>query len=172
MTLSYTPADTPLDSLFRYKAWANDELINVLSQADANRFPNEVRTATRIINHTYVVDCIFKAHLLGVKHDFVATNTPETPHVDELRKAINLVDSWYLEYVSRTSTMELSEVIHFRFTDGDMGSMSRQEIFLHVSLHGGYHRGAAGEILRSTGLAPPRDLYSRYLHSAEPTRRS
>ena len=50
--------------------------------------------------------------------------------------------------------------------------MSREEILLHVITHGGYHRGNVGQVLKSISFAPPRDLYTRFLHQSEPARRS
>ena len=65
----------------------------------------------------------------------------------------------------------LSEFLDFTFTDGDGGRMSREEILLHVLTHGGYHRGNVGQVLKSISIAPPRDLYTKFLHQSEPSRR-
>jgi len=40
-----------------------------------------------------------------------------------------------------------------------------------VLTHGGYHRGNVGQVLKSLSIAPPRDLYTRFLHQSEPARR-
>jgi uncharacterized damage-inducible protein DinB len=50
--------------------------------------------------------------------------------------------------------------------------MSREEILLHVITHGGYHRGNVGQVLKSISMAPPRDLYTKFLHRSEPQRRA
>ena len=49
--------------------------------------------------------------------------------------------------------------------------MSREGILLHVLTHGGYHRGNVGQVLKSIAVDPPRDLYTRFLRTAEPGRR-
>jgi len=49
--------------------------------------------------------------------------------------------------------------------------MSREEVLLHVIVHGGYHRGNVGQVLKSISVAPPRDLYTKFLHQNEPDRR-
>jgi uncharacterized damage-inducible protein DinB len=49
--------------------------------------------------------------------------------------------------------------------------MTREEILLHVITHGGYHRGNVGQMLKSISIAPPRDLYTKFLHVSEPERR-
>ncbi|TNH92261.1 damage-inducible protein DinB, partial [Aeromonas hydrophila] len=71
------PSSTLL-SLFRYKAWADGELLDALATLDAAQDGEAHHTALRIFNHIHVVDAIFKANLLRERHGFTATNTPET----------------------------------------------------------------------------------------------
>jgi uncharacterized damage-inducible protein DinB len=73
--------------------------------------------------------------------------------------------------VAGLSDAALLEVLNFSFTDGDPGRMSREEILLHVITHVGYHRGNVGQVLKSISVAPPRDLYTKFLHHSEPSRR-
>nr|WP_234916776.1 DinB family protein [Aeromonas caviae] len=89
-----------LPSLFRYKAWADGELLDALATLDPQQHPEAHHTALRIFNHIHVVDAIFKGNLLGEPHGFRATNTPETPTLDMLRTAIHALDAWYLDYVA------------------------------------------------------------------------
>lgn len=164
-------AGSTLASLFAYKAWANEELFAALAQVDASAHGPVVHSALRILNHVYVVDCIFKAHLLGIPHGFAATNTTDTPSLQALTACVREVDAWFLSYVAELPVGALRETVRFNFTDGDTGLMSREEILLHVITHGGYHRGAAGQVMRATSISPPRDLYTRFLHSSQPERR-
>lgn len=160
-----------LRSLFACKAWANEELFGALAKLDAAAHPTEAHTAIRILNHVYVVDCIFKAHLGGKAHSHTATNTKDTPSLRTLAAAVKEVDAWFLSYVTNLPTASLQEQVRFRFTDGDAGLMTREEILMHVITHGGYHRGAAGQVMRTAAVAPPGDIYTRFLHSSEPGRR-
>lgn len=160
-----------LRSLFGYKAWANEELFAALATVDVKKHPAEAHTVIRILNHVYVVDCIFKAHLTGSAHGYAATNTKETPNPRDLAAAVKETDAWFLAYVNTLPSAALYEQVRFVFTDGDTGLMSREEMLLHVATHGGYHRGAAGQAMRGASVAPPRDLYTRFLHGAEPGRR-
>ena len=158
-------------SLFAYKAWANHELFVALASVDAAAYPAQLHKAIRILNHVYVADRIFKAHLEGSSHGYTATNTKETPALQSLAAAVRELDAWYLAYASKLSSEALQEEVRFTFTDGDSGLMQREEILLHIITHGGYHRGAAGEVISSASVAPPRDLYTRFLHASEPGRR-
>ena len=44
-------------------------------------------------------------------------------------------------------------------------------MLIHVVTHGAYHRGAIGRILAQLSVAPPRDVFTGYLHQSEPSRR-
>lgn len=159
-----------LSSLFGYKAWADSELFALLAALPPEH-AEQLHTCIRTLNHIHVVDRIFSAHLGGEPRPFDATNTPATPSLAELRSDVEATDAWYLSYVASVAAPQLSEVIDFSFTDGDRGRMSREEILLHVLTHGGYHRGNVGQVLKSLSIAPPRDLYTRFLHQSEPARR-
>lgn len=160
-----------LETLFAQKSWANHELFNALAAIPDDVQAEAITTAIRTLNHIYVVDEIFRAHLCGHEHRFTATNTPETPELDQLHFAVAETDAWYMKYVRHCPVSELGQVIRFRFTDGDAGEMTKEEMLLHVITHGAYHRGNVGQILKSISMAPPRDLLTKFLHVTEPERR-
>ncbi len=163
-----------LSALFAQKAGANHELFNALAElpaATASAHPEALHTALRTLNHIHVVDQIFRAHLLGEAHGYTATNTEATPTVEALHFAQAEVDAWFQAHVQTLQPAQLAERVHFRFTDGDSGLMSREEMLAHVITHGSYHRGNVGQVLKSIGVAPPRDLFTKFLHLQEPQRR-
>jgi uncharacterized damage-inducible protein DinB len=160
-----------LHALFRYKAWANDELFAELDKLDPQAQAAERHTAVRLLNHIHVVDRIFAAHLAGHPHAYTATNTPETPTLAELRAAVTECDRWYVDYVATLPAERLAETVSFTFTDGERGRMSREEMLAHVITHGGYHRGAVGRVMAQASVPPPRDIFTVYLHRSEPERR-
>ncbi len=159
-----------LKSLFGYKAWANSELFSLLATLPPEH-SDQLHTCIRTLNHIYVVDRIFRAHLSGEPIPFDATNTKATPSLEQLRADVEATDAWYRSYISSLTAPALSEVFAFVFTDGDRGRMSREEALFHVLIHGGYHRGNVGQVLKSVSVAPPRDLYTKFLHLNEPDRR-
>jgi uncharacterized damage-inducible protein DinB len=160
-----------LTSLLQYNAWANQELFDALQQFEPITHAAELHAALRILNHIHVVERIFVANLQGTSHGYSATNTQETPTLAALQQAVQATDRWYLDYTAGLSAEQLAERLNFSFVDGDHGSMSREEMLAHIVTHGGYHRGAVGRILAQLQLAPPRDIYTRYLHQAQPQRR-
>lgn len=164
-------ASALLRSLFHYQAWANDEVLEKIDGLDPDRHRQERHTATRLINHSYVVGQIFAAHLVGARHGYSSDNTTETPKPRDLRAAMAASDRWYLEYLETVTPELLAEPVPFVFTDGDKGCMSRQEMLTHVVIHGGYHRGEVGRIMAELSVSPPWDTFAVHLHRAEPSRR-
>jgi len=165
-----TPASL-LTTLFAFKAWAGREMFAGLAAVQHELPPAELRTAIRTLNHIHVVDRIFQAHLQGRPHGYSGTNTNETPTLQALRDATAECDAWYEDYVATLTDEQRSETLRFTFTDGDAGAMTREEILLHVATHGGYHRGNVGQIFKSAGKAPPRELLTKFLHEREAGRR-
>ncbi|WP_175924237.1 DinB family protein [Burkholderia latens] len=162
---------TLLEKLYRYHAWANNDLFEKLVELDGEKHPVELYTILQLINHYYVVARIFVAHLSGTQHDYTVDNTTEIPSLDELRATVTATDQWYLDYLRSASSATLSEAIPFIFTDGDKGYMSREEMLTHIVVHSGYHRGEVGRILRQLSITPPWDTFAVYLHQTEPARR-
>jgi uncharacterized damage-inducible protein DinB len=165
-------ASALLQSLFKYKAWTNAELFAELEKLDPVANREERHAAIRVLNHIHVVDRIFAAHLAGEPRDYQGTNTAATPTLDELRSAVADSDRWYVRYVESLAPERLAEALEFTFTDGAKGRMTREEMLAHLATHGGYHRGAVGRIMSQVSVPPPRDIFTVYLHQAEPERRS
>ncbi len=161
-----------LQSLFAHKTWANNELFNVLADVDTPRHSAALHTAIRTLNHIHVVDSIFQAHLRGQAHGFSATNTDATPALAELHFKVAQTDAWFEAYAAGLTAQQAAESLAFQFTDGDAGLMTREEMLLHIITHGAYHRGNVGQVLKSILVAPPRDLYTKFLHAHEPARRA
>jgi uncharacterized damage-inducible protein DinB len=161
-----------LPTLFAQKSWANNELFNQIATVTAPEHAEAMHTAIRTLNHIYVVDRIFRAHLLGEPHGYSATNTDATPSLGELHFAAAETDAWYEHYSATVTPERLQESITFQFTDGDAGRMTREEMLAHIITHGAYHRGNVGQILKSISVAPPRDLLTKFLHVREPERRA
>jgi uncharacterized damage-inducible protein DinB len=160
-----------LVSLFKYKGWANAELFAALRSFDVKRHPSEFHAMLQVLDHVNVVDRIFQGHLIGSAAVFKATRSEQTPSLQELHEVVNATDDWYLKFVSTISPERLPQRLSFTFTDGNRGSMSCEEMLLHVITHGGYHRGSVGQMLEDMNLGSPPDSLTKYLHWHEPERR-
>ena len=127
--------------LTKYKAWANDitySAVSSLPEGEATkqrqtRFGNMVHT----LNHVYVIDDVFKAHLLGESHNYTARNTRDNPGLVKLWRAQKEIDNWYIDYdyVDNLTENKLSEIVKFQFIGGGNSARSRAEIITHVVNH-------------------------------------
>jgi uncharacterized damage-inducible protein DinB len=149
--------------LTRYKAWANDIIfatVKALPEGEAEKpRPTLFRTMVHTLNHIYVIDRVFQAHLEGRDHGYTARNTPKPPPLDELWQAVQVCDRWYVELGERLSNEELNELVRFQYIGGGDGEMTRGEILLHVVTHGTYHRGTVADLLNQAQVNPrPTDL--------------
>jgi uncharacterized damage-inducible protein DinB len=123
-------------SLFNDKAWTNEELFALAQPLDEAKHKDERHRRIRLLNHIHVVDRIFAAHLTRTTHSYTATNTKETPTLDELTQSVTIRDRWYVDFVSSLDTKSLSEPIEFVFTDNTNAHLSREEMLMHVIAHG------------------------------------
>jgi uncharacterized damage-inducible protein DinB len=158
-----------LRRLFRYKAWANDELLTALTKLGS---PSPVANlAIKALSHTHVVDRIFAAHVRRKDHAYRSANASEMPTLEELSADIRSSDREYVDYIETLQSGQLAERIDFTFTDGAPGCMSREEMLLHVITHGIGHRGQVSALMLLNSFAPAPDGFTTYLHTAEASAR-
>jgi uncharacterized damage-inducible protein DinB len=143
-----------LNSLYRHKAWANEELFARVRTIDPATQAEARHSAIRLLNHIYVVDRIFAAHLAGNAHGYDGTNTKETPTLDELEAGVKACDRWYVDYTAFVDDAKLEESLAFTFTDGLQGRMTRGEMLAHIVTHGSYHRAASAASWRALPSRP------------------
>ena len=145
--------------LARYNAWANKQIfdaVGALPEGEATKeraslFRNMVHT----LNHNYVIDRIWQAHLEGRDHGFTARNTTEHPPLAELWRKQTEIDDWYIAWSDRLSDVALDENVSFTLIGGNRGVMTRGEILLHVVNHTSYHRGFVADLFYQVPARPP-----------------
>ena len=157
--------------LTRYNAWANRQIFDAVAALPAGEALKERKTLFKnmvhTLNHSYVIDLIWQAHLEGREHGFTARNTSATPPLDELWKKQQEVDRWYVEFFEKLSAHELEREVEFTLIGGNKGRMTRGEILLHIVNHTSYHRGFVADLFYQVPAQPPlSDLpVYRRLHS-------
>ena len=145
--------------LTRYNAWANTLMLDAVSNLPAGEatrprqtlFKNIVHT----LNHIYVIDLIFQAHLEGRQHGFTARNTVTPPPLEELRSGQRTLDEWYVKWSDALTDEALDERVSFTFVGGGAGLMTRGQILLHLVNHTSYHRGFAADLFYQIPAKPP-----------------
>lgn len=146
-------------TLMRYKAWADDVFLSVVSALPAIELtaPRTIffGSLIRTLNHSYTMDYVWQSHLLGNPHGLQSRNPQQCPDINELTATQQDIDRWYVEYSNTLTDGELSQHVEFEFIGGGRGVMSRSEILLHVVNHGTYHRGQAADIVYNCNVVPP-----------------
>ena len=160
--------------LARYKAWADEVFFDGVAALPPGEAEKERKTLFKTIigtlNHSYVVDLIWQAHLERREHGFKARNIVVHPELSTLRAAQQKLNEWFIEWAATQSEASLDEEVPFSFVNGNRASMRRGEMFLHVVTHGSYHRGWVAEMFLEAGARPPQPDLSVFLCEAPDVR--
>ena len=156
-----------LASLTRYKRWANDLVFSSLSQLSAQDLaaPQPIVFGSLIatLHHTLAMDEVWQAPLLGESHSYTSRQPPEVIPLDSVRDKQANLDVWYVDYADNQPHHALAEVVKFEFIGGGHGTMTREQILLHVVNHGTYHRGNVTAKLYQYDVSPPATDYPVFL---------
>jgi uncharacterized damage-inducible protein DinB len=159
-------------TLTRYNAWANVlifDAVTALPEGEATKPRRSVfRNMVHTLNHNYVIDRIFQAHLEGHDHGYTARNTAEHPPLAELRRAQQEVDQWYIASYDAMDDSRLNQAVTFTFVGGGEGVMTRAEILQHLVNHTSYHRGFVAQMMYDAGARPPTTDLTVFLRDVRP----
>lgn len=155
-----------------YLAWANRVIFDAVAALPAGEAAKErvslFPTMVRTLNHNYVVDVIWKAHIEGREHGIPALNHVIHAELEPLRRAQEEIDAWYADWAASLAAPQWYEEVEFTLIGGNRGRMNLGAILMHVVNHTSYHRGFVGDMFYQVPLrAPTTDLpvYLRYLDS-------
>lgn len=144
----------------RYCQWSNrlmfDAVAALPAEETAKPRPSLFKNMVHTLNHIYVIDRIWQAHLEGRDHGYAARNTPDHPPLPELWRQQQEVDAWYVAWADRQTEQSLAETVQYALIGGNRGAMTRGEILLHVAMHTNYHRGYVAQMIYGVpGCRPP-----------------
>jgi uncharacterized damage-inducible protein DinB len=159
-------------TLTRYNAWANELIfaaVAALPEGEAVKPRRSVfRNMVHTLNHNFVIDRIFQAHLEGRGHGYTARNTPEHPPLAELWRAQQDLDHWYVAAYDGMDDTRLNQTVSFTFVGGGEGAMTRGEILQHLVNHTSYHRGFVAQMIYDVPARPPTTDLTVFLRDAAP----
>ena len=155
--------------LARYRLWADQLTFDAVAalppgEAEKER-PTLFKTMIGTLNHNYLIDLVWQAHLEGRDHGFQARNIVLHHDLAELWKAQQAINRWYIDWSGRQTEQSLDETVHFQFIGGDSGAMTRGDILLHVVNHATYHRGWIAEMFFQVPARNPTTDLPVYLRS-------
>lgn len=160
--------------LANYRQWADQntfEAVATLPPGEATKErPTHFKTIVGTLNHIYLMDIIWKAHLEGRDHGFESREVMLYEDLAELWDAQRKINHWYIDWSERQSVQSLSEIVRFQFIGGEPGAMTRGEILLHVINHATYHRGWIADLFFQVPARNPTTDLPVYLSSLRLTR--
>jgi uncharacterized damage-inducible protein DinB len=150
-------------SLFRHKAWADKSMFDALEAVPPEQ-RGGIAMPLLVLNHTVLVDQVFKARLLGEAPAFDSVIPKRMPDLNELSDSVRRTDAWYVDYVGTVTDAELAQIVEFDFiSDDDKGRMTKQEMLVHVLTHGAAHRSRVGQMLDGVSIRGPADMFTTFL---------
>jgi uncharacterized damage-inducible protein DinB len=156
--------------LAEYKVWADRVMFEGVAALPPGEAKKERKTLFKTVigtlNHIYVVDLIWQAHLEGRGHGFKARNVVVHPELAALWRGQRKVNDWIIDWAKAQSESSLAEAVSFTFVNGTKAAMQRGEMFLHLVTHGSYHRGWVAEMFFEAGAQPPETDLSVFLCEA------
>ena len=145
--------------LTRYNSWANRLIFDAVAGLPEGEAAKErkslFRNMVHTLNHNYVIDRIWQAHLEGREHGYSARNTPDHPPLAELWRQQQEIDRWYESWSDALNDAALDEKVRYTLIGGNQGVMTRGEILLHVVNHTSYHRGFVADLFYQVPARPP-----------------
>ena len=155
--------DAFLVSVFQHKAWCNRRLVEALRAAPEDVDRGQMVVVLFTLDHTSIVDQIFKARLSGAEPGFEGVVATAMPDLDRLGATMAQTDAWYIDYARGVSPAELETVVDFTFVDnGDAGRMTKGQMLAHVITHGASHRGAIGKMLEGMRVVGASDMVTTF----------
>ena len=146
-------------ALAEYKSWADGLILEAVARLAPGEAARERTTPHKsligTLNHMYVVDLIWEAHLEGRAHGFTARNVIVHPEIGALATAQARANEWLRAWAAAQSDASLGEAVHFTMVSGKAGTMSRADILEHIVNHTTYHRGFVASLLHQVPVKAP-----------------
>jgi uncharacterized damage-inducible protein DinB len=140
-----------VQTLVRYKAWADDVFLSVVAGLPESELvaprPITFGSIIRTLNHVYSMDRVWQCHLLQRPHGLTTRNPVDHPGMSHLVAAQRAIDAWFVDHAGSLTSEQLDERVEFEFIGGGKGVMTRGDILLHVVNHTTYHRGHVADML-------------------------
>lgn len=144
-----------LAQLMAHKKWMDMGLYEALRSPAYSGKPDALQQALYWLNHIYIVDQIFRSHMLGKLHGFTSTESGSFPSMAELHGKAEALDDWFIQYAQELDKATAHQAIDFVFTDGGKGRMTRAQMLMHLASHGLYHISVTTHELSRQGLPTP-----------------
>jgi uncharacterized damage-inducible protein DinB len=148
----------------RYNTWSNKRWFDALAALPPGEAVKErkslFKNMVHTMNHNYIIDLIWQAHLEGRDHGLNVRNTADHPPLEELSAMQHALDKWYEQWSDKQTDETIVDRRPVTLIGGNRVVMSLGEMLMHLYHHTAYHRGFVGDMLFSVPghRAPVTDL--------------
>src|SRR5258708_11903651 len=123
--------------LARYRMWADELTFDAVAALPpgeaAKERPTLFKTMIGTLNHNYLIDLVWQAHLEGRDHGFELRNLVLHEGLPELWRAPQPINPWHIHWSHPQSAQLLDETGHFQFIHGERGERNRGTCFPHAA---------------------------------------
>jgi uncharacterized damage-inducible protein DinB len=148
--------------LFRWDAWSNRaalESIRGATDGAGGAASIALPRALRIAAHLVGAMRLWLDRLHG---DPPSMDVWPTLSIDQCAASFAEVDRAWSAYVGRLTEAELERRVSYVNSKGERWENSVRDILIHVTHHGGYHRGQIALLVRDSGATP---AYTDYIEA-------
>jgi uncharacterized damage-inducible protein DinB len=154
--------------LAQYRAWADAltyRTVEALPPGEATKERGTLfKTIVGTLNHNYLIDLVWQAHLDGRDHGFDRRSLILHADLSELWNAQQAMNQWWVDWSEAQTDVTLVETVHFRFIGGEASTMTRGAILMHVVNHATYHRGWIDQVTFEIPAESPATDLPVFLH--------
>ena len=140
--------------LLAHMRWADDIVADALSTGETPE-PESVR----LLAHIAAVEHLWYSRILGRPAEIAVWPALS---VAETRAVANQHADLFDALVTGADESALARRVAYRNSKGQAYESSVVDIVIHVSMHGGYHRGQIARQLRAAGREPPYTDYIQF----------
>jgi uncharacterized damage-inducible protein DinB len=137
--------------LFAYERWANREALRSIRAAGTPA------RALKLLAHIVAAQALWLARLKGEKPPL-----PVWPELsaEECERHLATTSAAWEAYLDGLGDSGLSALTSYTNSKGEHWSNTAADVFLHVAMHGTYHRGQIASDVRASGHTP---AYTDYI---------
>jgi uncharacterized damage-inducible protein DinB len=138
----------------RYNQWAHAKLLDLIlglsTEEQHATIPSSFNTLYKTIFHVWGASALWlgRLNLEPIK----ISGDPFNSSMEDLARAMKLVDQQWVDWFESKTDKELTEVLHYNNLAGKPFSQSYDLLLQHIFNHGTYHNGQLVTMLRALGL--------------------
>lgn len=158
--MSSDPLLDRLHSLFEHIAWADDRALESLRAAPDLPDADSIR---ELLSHILGSEHVWLARINGKPAELAVWPRLSLDQCADLARRNQAGYRWLLEQLRQGG---VSEPVHYANSAGQEFDTRKDDILLHVALHGSYHRGQIAARLRAAGAEPSPTDYIAFVRGA------